>query len=623
KVSGPSSGTITSPASVTTSVTGLVQGIYQFELTVTDNSGATDKDTMQITVNPAPNVPPVANAGIDQALTLPTNTTTLDGSASGDPDGTIAAYAWQKISGPAAGTVSNPASVTTAVTGLVQGTYLFELTITDNNGAMDKDTMQVTVNAAPNVPPVANAGIDQSITLPTNNTTLDGSISNDPDGTIVTYAWNKISGPAAGAISSPSSVSTAVTGLVQGTYLFELIVTDNNGATNKDTMQVTVNAAPNVPPVANAGIDQSITLPTNNTTLDGSASNDPDGTIATYAWVKISGPAAGTITSPASATTSVTSLVQGVYQFELTVTDNNGATNKDTMQVTVNPAPNVPPVANAGIDQSITLPTSNTTLDGSVSNDPDGTIVTYAWNKISGPAAGAITNFASITTSITSLVQGVYQFELTVTDNNGATDKDTVQVTVNAAPNVPPVANAGIDQTVTLPTDNTTLDGSASTDANGTIAAYAWTKISGPVAGTITNAASVTTSVTGLVQGTYQFELTVTDNNGATNKDTVQVTVNLITAVTILPSNGNILVKAYPTVVTGLIKLSVTAADFNQPTAITIYNVSGNIVYKGQMLRNQATTEKDIDMTGFINGIYFIEVTIGTKAREVIKVVRL
>ena len=622
KISGPAAGTITNSASVTTSVTSLVQGVYQFELTVTDNNGATDKDTMQLTVNPTPNVPPIANAGIDQTITLPTNNTTLDGSASGDPDGTIATYAWLKISGPAAGAITNPASVTTSVTSLVQGVYQFELTVTDNNGATDKDTVQVTVNAAPNVPPVANAGIDQAITLPTNNTTLDGSASTDADGTIATYAWVKISGPAAGAISNPASVTTAVTGLVQGTYFFELTVTDDDGATDKDTMQVTVNPAPNVPPVANAGVDQSITLPTNNTTLDGSASTDPDGTIATYAWNKISGPVAGTITSPAFVTTSVNGLVQGTYLFELTITDNSSATDKDTVQVTVNPAPNIPPTANAGIDQSITLPTNNTTLDGSASGDPDGTIATYAWNKISGPAAGAITNFASITTSITSLVQGVYQFELTVTDNNGATDKDTVQVTVNAAPNVPPVANAGVDQTVTLPADNTTLDGSASTDANGTIVTYAWAKISGPAAGTITNPASVTTSVTGLVQGVYQFELTVTDNNGATNKDTVQVTVNLITSVTILPSNGNILVTAYPTVVTGLVKLSVTAADFNKPTAITIYNVSGNIVYKGQMLRNQATTEKEIDMTGFINGVYFIEVTIGTKAREVIKVVR-
>ena len=64
---------------------------------------------------------------------------------------------------------------------------------------------------------------------------------------------------------------------------------------------------------------------------------------------------------------------------------------------------------------------------------PDGTIISYAWTKISGPASGTITNTTSATTSVTGLVQGVYNFELKVTDNNGATGKDTMQVTVNAA----------------------------------------------------------------------------------------------------------------------------------------------------------------------------------------------
>src|SRR5690606_27221839 len=109
--------------------------------------------------------------------------------------------------------------------------------------------------------------------------------------------------------------------------------------------------------------------------------------------------------------------------------------------------------------------------------------------------------------------------------------------------------------------------------------------------------------------------LTVTDNNGAANKDTVQVAVNLITAVTILPEGRNILVKAYPTVVTGLINLSVTATDFTSPAMISIYNVSGNIVYEEKFRRNQVTTDKVIDMTGFISGAYFVEVKIGTKAK--------
>ncbi|MCB0709857.1 MAG: hypothetical protein KDC15_10760, partial [Chitinophagaceae bacterium] len=153
----------------------------------------------------------------DQTITLPTNTVTLTGSGN-DPDGSIAAYLWTKISGPAC-TITDPNSDVTTVTGMLQGTYRFELRVTDNNGAYGRDTMQVTVNAAPtNIPPTANAGPDQSITLPTNSVTLNGS-GNDPDGSITAYLWIKISGPAC-TITNPNSASTSVTGMLQGTYRF-------------------------------------------------------------------------------------------------------------------------------------------------------------------------------------------------------------------------------------------------------------------------------------------------------------------------------------------------------------------------------------------------------------------
>ncbi|MEI9958258.1 MAG: hypothetical protein WDM90_18580 [Ferruginibacter sp.] len=231
------------------------------------------------------------------------------------------------------------------------------------------------------------------------------------------------------------------------------------------------------------------------------------GTIASYAWVKISGPTAGTIATPAAATTNITGLAQGTYLFVLKVTDNGGAAGTDTMQVTVNAAANIPPTANAGSDQNITLPTNAVTLNGS-GTDTDGTIASYAWVKISGPAnGGLITNAGSAATSVTSLAAGIYKFELKVTDNNGATDTDTMQVIV-FAPNIPPTANAGLDQSITLPTNTTALSGSGS-DVDGTIIAYSWTKISGPAAGTINNSNSSSITVSGLTQGSYQFQLRV------------------------------------------------------------------------------------------------------------------
>ncbi len=77
---------------------------------MTDNGGLTDKDTVKVTVHPQPNRAPVANAGADISIPLPNNSTTLDGTASTDPDGnnTITTYTWTKLTGPAQYTIADP-----------------------------------------------------------------------------------------------------------------------------------------------------------------------------------------------------------------------------------------------------------------------------------------------------------------------------------------------------------------------------------------------------------------------------------------------------------------------------------------------------------------------------------
>ena len=519
KIAGPTAGVITNTNTAITTVTGLVQGTYRFELTATDNAGAIAKDTVQVLVNTAANQAPTANAGADATITLPINSSNLTGSAT-DADGTIASYVWTKIAGPTAGTITNTNTAITTVTGLVQGTYRFELTATDNAGAIAKDTVQVLVNAAANQAPTANAGADATITLPINSTNLTGSAT-DADGTIASYVWTKITGPTAGAIANANAAITTVTGLVQGTYRFELRVIDNTGATDTDTVQVLVNAAANQAPTANAGADATITLPTN-TTLSGSAS-DADGTIASYVWTKIAGPTAGVITNTNTAITTATGLVQGTYRFELRVTDNSGATDTDTLQVLVNAAANQAPSANAGADATITLPTNTTTLSGSAT-DADGTIASYVWTKIVGPTAGTITNTNAAITTVTGLVQGTYRFELRVTDNSGAIARDTMQVMVNSAANQSPTANAGADGTIVFPVNAIVLNGSA-TDNDGSIVGYSWTKVTGPQTGTLTNANTANANVNFIEEGIYVYRLTVTDNAGATGTDLVQINV--------------------------------------------------------------------------------------------------
>ena len=115
-------------------------------------------------------------------------------------------------------------------------------------------------------------------------------------------------------------------------------ITDNDGLSAKDTVQIIVNdpSQPNRPPVANAGADQIINLPVNSIIANGSGSSDPDNNITNYAWTKISGPASFNIANATAAQTLISNLEQGVYQFELKVTDAGALFSKDTMWVIVN-----------------------------------------------------------------------------------------------------------------------------------------------------------------------------------------------------------------------------------------------------------------------------------------------
>lgn len=99
---------------------------------------------------------------------------------------------------------------------------------------------------------------------------------------------------------------------------------------------------PNQIPTSNAGSDNTVQLPTSSVTLIGSGS-DVDGNISGYSWLQTSGPAA-TISSPSTSTTSISGLTASTYSFQLTVTDNAGATAKDQVQITVLPIPPPPPI---------------------------------------------------------------------------------------------------------------------------------------------------------------------------------------------------------------------------------------------------------------------------------------
>ena len=219
--------------------------IVDFDVMKVANEGDFPLDSFLIQPAPTP-LPPIVSAGTNKVITLPTNTTTLQGTST-TPQGIITSTTWTQVGGTAA-TIVSVNNDTTVINGLTTaGVRTFKLKITNTAGLSDSSLVTVTVNPEPppaNLPPVVNAGSEQTITIPTTTVNLSGSAT-DPDGTIVSYLWTKVSGTG-GTITNPSNQNTTVTGLSVGTYIYSLTATDNAGATGSATVQVNVQAA--IPP---------------------------------------------------------------------------------------------------------------------------------------------------------------------------------------------------------------------------------------------------------------------------------------------------------------------------------------------------------------------------------------
>ena len=374
-----------------------------------------------------------------------------------------------------------------------------------------------------NLAPNADAGMDQTVAKGT-TVMLDGNGSNDPNGDSLTYAWNLTMKPSGSSamLGSNSGVTSSLTPDVSGTYVVELQVSDGSKS-DTDTVEITVT---NGSPVADAGMNQS-TIRGSQVTLDGGGSMDPDGDMLSYSWSLTNTPmnSSATLGSMSGQTTTLTPDVLGTYEIELTV-DDGSMTDTDTVQVT---ATNQAPVADAGMDQTVTKGTT-VTIDGSMSSDMDAAdTLAYTWSLDASPMGSSATlgSMSGSTTMLTPDVAGDYDVKLTVDDG---TDTDTATVTITAT-NQQPTADAGMDAETDV-SEDVTLDAGGSTDQDtGDTLSYSWSvnsKPSGSATATLGSPMAQTTTFSADTAGDYVVELTVDDQSGtmnATSTDTVTVTV--------------------------------------------------------------------------------------------------
>lgn len=321
--------------------------IMTFQVTVTDLSGLSSNDTVQVTVKN--NLPPTADAGSDFDV-RENNNGQLDGSGTSDPEGDPITYAWSQLSGAITLNLSTPAVAQptfTAPSITQDEVVVFEVTATDNRGDFTTDTVQVTVRN--NLAPVASAGADFGI-LGGVAGQLDGAGSTDPESDPLTYAWVQLSGAISLTLSSAGAAQPTFTTPVvtqDEVLTFELTVTDDRGDFSVDTVQVTIEV--NVAPVADAGANFALVWGAAGQ-LDGSASYDPNGgDTFSFQWVQIAGTNTVTLSSNTDPQPTFTAPgVDDVLQFELTVTDANGLSSSDIVIVWVNETGAVPIVSGGG-----------------------------------------------------------------------------------------------------------------------------------------------------------------------------------------------------------------------------------------------------------------------------------
>ncbi|MBI3478744.1 MAG: hypothetical protein HY016_00050 [Nitrosomonadales bacterium] len=329
----------------------------------------------------------------------------------------------------------------------------------------------------------------------------------------------------------------------------------------------------NAAPVANAGIIQNVVTATL-VTLNGSASSDANGDPLTYSWTLSSKPAgsAATLTGSTSVAPTFTADVAGSYVVSLVVNDGKVNSAAATVTITATIA-NAAPVANAGTAQNVVTNTL-VTLNGSASSDANGDPLTYSWTLTSRPigSLAVLIGATSVAPTFTADVAGSYVASLVVNDGKVNSVAATVTITATIA-NAAPVANAGTAQNVLINT-LVTLNGSASSDANGDPLTYSWTLTSKPVGSlaALTGATSIAPTFTADVAGTYVASLVV--NDGKVNSTPAAVTITVINPGIYLSENTGMFNPNYTPVSFPYASSAMVTASLSGIPAPTTYKVA-------------------------------------------------
>jgi PKD repeat protein len=455
-------------------------GSHSVSLTVTDGDGGIGTSTVMITVNAsAPSANFTASPTVGDVPVL----VNFNASASTD-DGTIVSYAWNFGDGGTGSGVTASRNYTAA------GTYIATLTLTDNDGLTSTATRTITVYSA--VPTslftYAKSG---------NTVSFNGSGSSDPDGVIVSYAWNFGNGQSGTGVT-PSHIYGA-----PGNYTVTLTVTDDAGRTGTSSQVINIDGPPTAVLAANP-VSGTAPLTVN---FSSAGSTDPGGSVVAYDW-KFGDGTTSTAANPSK------TYPWGVYTAELRVRDNTGNWSAWVSRVitVTSPAP-VPAIAASPTAGEAPL---TSVFTGSATDD--GTIVAWAWNFGDGTTSSVQNPGSHLFPDIPGQT---YTVTLTVTDDAGLQGTATRTITVYAN-DKPVIASCPATPTTAYVGANISFNGSNVTDAEDNPISLLWNFGDGNTA----SAASVTHAYAS--SGTKVYTLEAWDAYHTSDKATCSGTLTIL-----------------------------------------------------------------------------------------------
>jgi hypothetical protein len=407
-----------------------IAGVYRLNLMVSDDAGQQAFDEVDIEVKAhEENSSPNAMITLANPQVLISKTLQLSARDSNDIDGDSLTYLWEVISQPSHSNIelNNYRFVDAEFVADAIGDYEVELVVSDPDLAWASTTAKIKVVAG-NQAPIANAGQDQLVST-NQGVQLSGSASYDPEQKPLSYQWSLIQKPNNSAVqlSTTDQETLNIELDLDGDYVFSLVVSDDSLDSTPSQVRITATAnqkpMAKIQPVTASYLNQEVRL-------DASASYDAEGADLQYKWQWLSRAGNSDLNNETSKNPSFTPLVSGQYVLQLIV--NDGIQDSDPVELTITAQQNLPPIVKiSGDSERGVVISSNVMLDASLTTDPEGGQLTYAWTLQTPSLSTAIlTDTTSATTSFTPHVQGTYTASLSVTDDAGNSEIKQVVIVV-------------------------------------------------------------------------------------------------------------------------------------------------------------------------------------------------